>query len=83
MGRFNNLAYEVDRKTLELRSEKMTLQRLTNILQDLCHHGHAQDEVDFVTGNVVRVTDHIEIKQCPYKDKTISFRIDAEEEDQC
>lgn len=36
------------------------------------------DEVDFVTGNVVRVTDHIEIKQCPYKDKTISFRIDAE-----
>ena len=61
----------------------MTLQRLTNILQDLCHHGHAQDEVDFVTGNIVRVTDHIEIKHCPYKDKTILFRIDAEEDDQC
>ena len=29
----------------------MTLQRLTNILQDLCHHGHAQDEVDFVNSN--------------------------------
>lgn len=56
----------------------MTLQRLTNILQDWCHHGHAQDEVDFVTDDIVRVTDHIKIKQCPYKDKTILFCINAE-----
>ncbi|WP_296022328.1 hypothetical protein [uncultured Treponema sp.] len=61
----------------------MTLQRLTNILQDLCHHGHSQDEVDFVTGGIIRVTDHIEIKKCPYKDGTVLFCIDAEEDDQC
>lgn len=60
----------------------MTLQKLTNVLQDWCHHGHAQDEVEFVVRNAVRVTDRIKIEQSPYKDKAILLRIDDKEDNQ-
>ena len=59
----------------------MTLQKLTDTLQSWCHQGHAQDEVDFVTESIVRVTDHVELKKSPHKDKTLWFCIDAEEND--
>lgn len=40
----------------------MTLQRLANILQDMCHHGHAQDDVAVVVDGIHYAIREAELK---------------------
>lgn len=55
----------------------MALQTLTGRLQELCHHGHAQDEVAFVLNGFVCVTYQAEVKPNPVCGGQVCFRVDA------
>lgn len=55
----------------------MTLQTLTGRLQELCHHGHAQDEVAFVLNGFVCVTYQAEVKPSSVCGGQVCFRVDA------
>lgn len=56
----------------------MTLQELTNRLQDLCHSGHAQDEVVFEAGGstVPFPAVEVDVGEGLYEGD-VFFRIDA------
>lgn len=43
----------------------MTVQKLTNILQNYCHEGKALDEIEVLDkdGNKIYLMDHVEIKR--------------------
>ena len=57
--------------------ERMTLQRLTDMLQGWCHQGHAQDEVMFHAEDYVFGSDQLKIIKSPCDRKTVWIWIDA------
>lgn len=57
--------------------ERMTLQRLTDMLQGWCHQGHAQDEVEFPLETYILNSDRIKIEKSPCEEKTVWIWIDA------
>lgn len=57
----------------------MTLQMLTNILQDMCHHGHAQDDAAVVVDGIHYAISNVDLRE-ELPSETWIF-VDSAEED--